>query len=481
MSTNRRSLYVVHMLIVLLLMFGFGYLPAFSPITPLGMKIIGLFLGLLYGWTTVGLIWPSLIGMLALGLSGAMTTLNVLKEGFGSDTTLIILFLLIFAAIVDDSGLSKSIAMWIVTRPVFYGKPWLFTFSFLVMAFLLSAGTSTIGAIVLCWGILYMVVESLGYKPGDTYPAFMVITIVYACTLGLCLLPFKSVPLALLGVFSSLSGEAVSYVNYTAFTAPVCLLSLLVITLVGKFILRPDVTNLVNLNADTFKNTTVEKLNKKQKIVLGFFAALIILLFMPNILPAEFFLAKILSNIGATGTVVMLVAIMVMLHYEGKPLLNFRDMAAKGIQWDVVILTAMVMPLSNVIMADETGIKQFLAGYLMPLVSGMSSMVFCATVAVLAIVITNFFNNGVTGLIFITLTYDASISMGLNPTVVTILIIFCVHLALLTPAASPMAALLHSNRTWAPTSLIYKYGALSIIVTAVFLLIVGVPLANAIF
>lgn len=112
MSTNRRSLYVVHMLIVLLLMFGFGYLPAFSPITPLGMKIIGLFLGLLYGWTTVGLIWPSLIGMLALGLSGAMTTLNVLKEGFGSDTTLIILFLLIFAAIVDDSGLSKSIAMW---------------------------------------------------------------------------------------------------------------------------------------------------------------------------------------------------------------------------------------------------------------------------------------------------------------------------------------------------------------------------------
>lgn len=202
---------------------------------------------------------------------------------------------------------------------------------------------------------------------------------------------------------------------------------------------------------------------------------------MPNILPAEFFLAKILSNIGATGTVVMLVAIMVMLHYEGKPLLNFRDMAAKGIQWDVVILTAMVMPLSNVIMADETGIKQFLAGYLMPLVSGMSSMVFCATVAVLAIVITNFFNNGVTGLIFITLTYDASISMGLNPTVVTILIIFCVHLALLTPAASPMAALLHSNRTWAPTSLIYKYGALSIIVTAVFLLIVGVPLANAIF
>ena len=33
----------VHIAITLLLMFGFGYLPTFSTLTPVGMKLLGLF------------------------------------------------------------------------------------------------------------------------------------------------------------------------------------------------------------------------------------------------------------------------------------------------------------------------------------------------------------------------------------------------------------------------------------------------------
>ncbi len=109
----------IHIAMTLLLMFGFGLLPAPEPMTALGMKVIGIFLGLLYGWTTCGLIWPSLLGMMALALTGAMSIAEILMGGFGNETTLLILFLLIFAAAVEEAGVSRSIAMWFVTRRPF--------------------------------------------------------------------------------------------------------------------------------------------------------------------------------------------------------------------------------------------------------------------------------------------------------------------------------------------------------------------------
>ena len=45
-------------------------LPPVEPLTPLGMNLIGIFLGVLYGWVCIEIVWPSLAGLLALSLAG---------------------------------------------------------------------------------------------------------------------------------------------------------------------------------------------------------------------------------------------------------------------------------------------------------------------------------------------------------------------------------------------------------------------------
>ena len=52
---KRSPWYIFHVVVFLLITFGFGYLPTFAMITPLGMKVLGAFLGLF----TVGclLLW----------------------------------------------------------------------------------------------------------------------------------------------------------------------------------------------------------------------------------------------------------------------------------------------------------------------------------------------------------------------------------------------------------------------------------------
>ena len=64
-NTKKKDLHFFNFAIIIVLMFGFGFLPPLSCITPLGMKVLGVFLGLLYGWFTEGFVWSSLLGMIA--------------------------------------------------------------------------------------------------------------------------------------------------------------------------------------------------------------------------------------------------------------------------------------------------------------------------------------------------------------------------------------------------------------------------------
>lgn len=58
--------------ITILLMVGVGFLPPIGTITPYGMKVVGIFLGAVYGWSTVSIAWPSFLAMVLLAFSGAM-------------------------------------------------------------------------------------------------------------------------------------------------------------------------------------------------------------------------------------------------------------------------------------------------------------------------------------------------------------------------------------------------------------------------
>lgn len=63
---GKSNTFYLHCLIGLLLMFGPWLIPPFEPVTPIGMRILGIFLGLIYMWTFVGSLWPSLLGILAM-------------------------------------------------------------------------------------------------------------------------------------------------------------------------------------------------------------------------------------------------------------------------------------------------------------------------------------------------------------------------------------------------------------------------------
>ena len=143
--------YYLHAVVCLLIMFGFGQLPPVEPLTPLGMNLIGIFLGVLYGWVCIEIVWPSLAGLLALMLIGGMKPMMLLNKSFGDPVVQMMFFIFVFCATISHYGLSKFISLWFITRKFVAGRPWVFTYTFLGSIFILGGLTSASPAAIIGW------------------------------------------------------------------------------------------------------------------------------------------------------------------------------------------------------------------------------------------------------------------------------------------------------------------------------------------
>ena len=442
---KKNALYHINGIVCLLIMFGVGQIPATEPLTQHGMHLIGIFLGLLYGWIFVDIVWPSLAGLLALMLVGGMAPKVLLNSSFGDPIVVMMFFIFIFCAAIDHYGLSLFISLWFISRKFVAGKPWLFTFTFLGSIFLLGGLTSASPAAIIGWSILYGICDLCGYKKGDGYPTMMIFGIVFAAQVGMCMIPFKQVPLTVIGAFENISGIQIDYAKYMLIAILCCVACSILFVLIGKFIFRPDVSKLANLDASKLDKGNNLQLTKVQKIVLSFLFALVALLLLPSFLPKDFILTKFLTGIGGTGTCIFVVGVMAAIKVDGKPLLPMKKMIDKGVAWGIIFLLAVVQPLSAAMTVEDSGITAMLMKFLNPIFGGHSPIFFMLVIGLIAAVLTNVMNNGALGVALMPIVFSYCTANQIDPQMSVIMIVLCVHLAFLTPAASSSAALLHGN------------------------------------
>ena len=470
-----------HTLVILLLMFGFGQLPAVEPITPLGMKIIGAFLGMLYGWSTVGLIWPSVLGLLAIAFSGYAPLKTIWASSFGNDNVVQFIFIFVFAGAVEAHGITKFIAYWILTRKAIVGKPWLFNLAYLLAIALLGALTSSSPAIILGWSILYSVFSTLGYQKGDKYVSYMLFGTVFAAQLGMGMMPFKSAPLTVMAAFEAIAGYRIDYLSYMVFFACALCLAIVCFILAGKYLLRLDVAVLKNLQQETIlQDPAALRLNGQQKMVFALLVALIVLMMLPSVLPKELFLAQLLNQLGATGIAAAIVALMCIIPLGKPKLSNFQAVAQKNISWGVVLLLAAVMVVSGALNNDSGGFVSFLKLLLDPVFGHASAVFFVLALIGCAVVFTNFCNNAATAIALLPVVLAFAQALDISASLVAVVITFSVMLAFLTPAASPSAALLHGN-DWLCKKDIYQLGFIAIAASIVVLYIVTFTIGQLLY
>ncbi|MFP5528499.1 SLC13 family permease [Peptococcus simiae] len=477
----------VHSLIGIAIMVVFQFLPAMGGITPIGMKMVGAFLGMVYLWSLVDTMWPSLLGLIFMGFSGfagegAEGMINTMLNAFGQHTVLLTLFCMVLFGALYESGCTNYIANWFLTRKIITGRPYVFVGIFYAACYLLSTLISPISSLLVMWPIALSLMEELKIELCDKFWPYFFVGMFFVSTIGQPLFPFMGAQLIVVSAFQSMSGMAVPYGQYMALNLIMCFLLGLVYILVLKYIIRPDVSKLKAVNAEKIAaQNTLPPMNAQQKAFLIMLPIYIVLLLMPSFLPKTFPLVPTLTALGPLGVTIVFVIFFSIIRFGSGPFLNFKEVAYGQLSWGIYFMIAAAVYGANGLSADSTGVKTFLLSALNPILGGRSEMAFVAIMFTVALIITNFANNAAMAVVLMPVILAFSEQMGIEPMPVAMGVGMMVFVAMLTPAASPHAGMMHGRKDIYTTGDIMRIGFPQCIATLIFYIFIGYPLAKLLF
>ena len=153
----------------------------------------------------------------------------------------------------------------------------------------------------------------------------------------------------------------------------------------------------------------------------------------------------------------------------------FRD-SMKSFSWSTYFLIASAILLGNTLTDESTGVSAFLNTVLMPLFEGVPVAAFAIIIMLLTVVLTNLCNSFVIGLLLQPIIATFCLASGMDSApVVSMMILFVLSSAAITPAASPFAAMLFGNKEWLQPKEIYKYTLMFIAIELAVVLLISLP------
>lgn len=466
-----------HGLVVVLLTLGIGALPPFAAITPYGMKILGVFTGLVYGWIFVGMAWPSLFAMIALAFTGYGSVEAIFGEGFGNSSLQLVLWVFILVSYLDTTGLTKFIAEWCVSRKICVGRPWLFTLMLMLAAVFLAAFTNAFATLAICWSLAFSSCEALGFQKDDRYVVVLMMGITLMACIACVIMPFRSVAVLLNKYMEAAVGFSVAGADWLIFQVILVALMTAAYFLICRFLVKPDLSPFTQSNQDIYASLRKNKMTGRQKWASAMLTLFLIIVIVPSFFSAAHPLIGGLKRIGIVGGACLcLIILNFVKDGEKKALAEISDCCRQGINWNLILMLAASFPVANALEQDEAGIIPAVLNSIMPIITQMSPVLFIITIIIVFGIITQFIHNLILMIVFTPLIAQVCLIIGFPPELFVCIFATVTNMALVTPGSSVMGAMMHGNTQWVSTKNIY-WGSLAIVTLALIILILfGIPL-----
>lgn len=424
----------VHYVIVLAFCFLFRFVPPVGPLTPMGMGIIGTFIGAIYGWTVIDMFFPSMAAL--LGVATLIGINPLLTAGFGNFTIMGMMLIFMVMGVCTELGVVSWIVDKLLRIKVFVGKPW-FMIWFFLFASIIFGMFGAVFLIVIVLQFMVTIFEKIDAKPYTELPLFIIIGIVFCMSMGQVVFPYMGIAIVLVQAYQAMAQTTLNIVQFIGFTFPLAISLSVVYVLLMRFVFRVDITPFKNITAETLGESMA--ITKDQKKGLYCLLAMFAFMFcgaVPFLGP----IYKICSFLTMFGVPLIILMVMMLLKREdGTPLINMRACGAY-VSWDMIFLTAYILVMSNYLTSPDTGIAAALNMLLAPLTQ-FSPWIFIVGVLIFTAVITNVANNLVLTIVVMpfVVTFLSQVS-GLPSEGLIYLLFFTCSLAICTPGGSVLSA-----------------------------------------
>ena len=478
---RKTTSYWLNSAIVLFCFFGFGLLPEMFGLNYAGMRAVGIFIGLLWGWIAVEFGWVSILGIVAMGTTGVMSITEAIQDSFLSSTFLQLVFPMILLAYLGKSGFSDWIAYKMLAMNFLKGHPWRIVTMIFVVASILCLLITTFPMIFLMWSIFMGIADILGYKKKDRFVGYVMCGIVMMQTIASSSVPWSFYPITLQSLMSEhLNGMAFPFVQILTLGIIGQIVTIVSYVLIGRFILRLDVSKLQQLPDSFYEKAAQVKLTPEGKLGAGLMVAFILCMAVPSLFPNLPF-SPFLSEAGLQGVSIMLLgAFLVLRNKEGKPFATTSELANLGLNWEIVFLVVSTLSLSTLMGLPDVAILNKITNALVPVVSQLSPTIFIIVTIMIFWLVTQATHNFVIVLTLVGALAGVCVEMGINPWLFGWLFMCGMNFAYCTPAASSPGALFYGS-DWVARKDAYICGSLFSFVNVVLFLIIMMPLARVIF
>lgn len=465
--------YLMHVIIMIAITFAFRLIPPPGTVTPYGMAVIGVFVGLIYGWTFLGLLFPSLFGSLALATTGYGSVTAVWTAMFTNSTTLMMLVGVLAFAAIQYTGAGDWIIGGLLGSKLAKKSPIMVVEMFMLCWML---GMIIGIAWFLMFGVLQMFSATLlkcGYEKGDRFNFFVLGGCIIAGQIGQSFLPFMGWGIMITGTMMQVTQTMLNY-NAWMFLEIIIAIIYLITWPIFMKICGCDFSKLANVDIDSVfpRKGGLDSAQKLSIISVLVFILVTVLTTAFNGKIAIF--TYINNNIGILGLMVFLWVYVVAHKINDKPILDMKQ-AGAGFSWDMLLLIAFALLISSVLTSSETGISSWIASILMPLFSG-NLIMFYVILAAATIILTNLANN--IAICFIMMNLVGAMyqnGFAVNLVSAALIISLCsTFIAFLTPASSINGALLHADESCS-SGTIYKFTPIMILYGILLLMVVLLP------
>lgn len=475
MSLKFDTKYYLKVAIMFCIIALFWNVPPFGAITPVGMRILGVFLAVIYGWIALDIIWPSLIGFVAYSLTGYTTLMGALSTAFSNATVVMVLISSILAGMIERTNCIVVINKWLLTNNLIKKSPWFLVIAILLIAILASVCNCGFAAVFVLWALVLQIADLCGYEKKGAFVSFMItMIVVFNITTGNAF-PWKAGALACLAFFEPIVGPF-EYLPYIIMSFAYIFALLLCVILIAKYVLKLDLSKL-KLDDSIITSLQETKISSVQKITFFLIIAFITAMLLPTFLPDTWRITILLNKLGMPGCAIAVIFVFAILRDEdGKAILTV-DAAHASIPWQVVWILGFALPLANAIQSPDCGIMATIIQMFTPLFSGMNLYVFMFVALFFLGFVTQVTNNVVLLALFTPVFMPICTQLGGNPYVLFLMMLQVANCAYLTPAASMQGALVHGHEA-VGKKYVYTYAFIALVVSCIILPIIFVPLGK---
>jgi len=471
---KQKPILAVHYAIVLFMCFIFPQLEPIGALTPAGMALVGGFLGAVWGWSMIDMLWPSFAGLLGMGWFLGFD--KVAAAAFGNVTVINVLFMFVVMTCVTETGAVVWLIQKLLSMKFFAGKPWVTIGFFFYVAYLIAGLNSIIMAMILI-PILKALFDTLGLEPYSKLPTLILIGVMYCLLMGQVTFPFMGVAFVLVSSYSAMFQTAIDFGSYLLFAVPLSVVMILVYLGVMKFVFRVDASPFKNFKPEMMGEAApITKDQKKAFVVLICFIVAMLCSSISALGPAY----QVMSRIGVMGIAVgAMFVTLLMKNTEGKPFIN----VAEPTQWSIILITALVQVLAANMMNPDYGVTATITMMITPLMSAFSNpYVLVAVVLFFAVVLTHFATNMVLCIVLMPFMVTISSAVGIAPIGMIVLLFFSCQMSLATPGGgAPVSAMFYGITEWVKTSTMSKLAIIAILFLFLGDVVFGLFWASVIF